>query len=88
MSKPSKKLLALLIALAIPACAEWSTPPPAGTSIQLEKLPRVDNSPASPCWQQQQIAAQNSYIKQIETKADVTYKAPCVVEPKKVAGTK
>ncbi len=92
MSRSSKKLLALLTAAAIPACAEWSTPPPAGTSIQLEKLPRVDNSPVSPCWQQKQIAAQNSYIKQTEAKGDVTFKAPCDLEqkaePKKVARAK
>lgn len=68
----------------IPACADPSTQLP-GTSVQLDKLPRVDNSRASPCWQQQQIAAQNSYIETITTKKDVVYKAACEVETKKMA---
>lgn len=42
----------------------------------------MDNSRASPCWQQQQIAAQNSYIETITTKKDVVYKAACEVEQK------
>lgn len=81
-----KKASALLIALAIPGCAAWSTPPP-GTSIQLEELPRVDNSRDSPCWQQKQVAAQNSYVDTIKTKKDAVYKAPCEVE-KKIARAK
>lgn len=68
----------------IPACADPSTQLP-GTSVQLEKLPRVDNSRSSPCWQQEQIAAQNSYIESVMTKKEAVYKAPCAVETKKVA---
>ncbi len=79
-----KKASALLIALLIPACADQSTPPPA-TSILLEKLPRVDNSRESPCWQQKQIAAQNSYIATIQSNKETVWKAPCEAEPKKVA---
>jgi len=80
----SRKALALLIALAIPACADPSTQLP-GTSVQLEKLPRVDNSREAPCWQQRQIAAQNSYIATIQTSKETVWKAPCEVDQKKVA---
>lgn len=82
-----QKASALLIALLIPACADPSTPPPA-TSILLEKLPRVDNSRESPCWQQKQIAAQNSYIATIQSNKETVWKAACEVETKKIARAK
>lgn len=71
----------------IPACADPSTQLP-GTSIQLDKLPRVDNSREAPCWQQKQVAAQNSYIDTIKSNKEAVYKAPCEVEPKKIARAK
>jgi len=43
-------------------------------------LPRVENSTSAPCWQQKQIAAQNSYLASIEQKKEVVYSAPCVVD--------
>lgn len=82
-----KKALALLSALLIPACADQSTQPPA-TSILLERLPRVDNSRSAPCWQQKQIAAQNSYIDTVKNNKEAVYKAACDVEPKQVARAK
>ena len=42
----------------------------------------MHNSAKSPCWQQEQIAAQNSYVDAIKTRKDVVYKAPCKVDPK------
>ena len=45
-------------------------------------MPRVANSPKSPCWQQDQIAAQNSYVDSIKGKKEVVYKAPCRVDQK------
>jgi hypothetical protein len=48
----------------------------------LDELPRVQNSVKSPCWQQEQIAAQNSYVDAIKSKQDVVYKAPCKVDQK------
>ena len=63
------------------ACADPSTLLP-GTTKLLDDLPRVNNSPKSPCWQQEQIAAQNSYLATIKEKRDVVYKAPCAVDPK------
>lgn len=79
-----KKALALLSALVIQGCADPLTQPP-GTSIQLDKLPRVENSRESPCWQQKQVAAQNSYIETIKSNKETVWKAPCEVETKKVA---
>lgn len=46
----------------------------------LDKLPRVDNSTKAPCWQQKQIAAQNSYLASIKAKRQVVYQAPCVID--------
>lgn len=81
------KAAALLIALVIPGCKAFETQVP-GTSLQIEKLPRVSNSTKSPCWQQREIAAQNSYIATIESKQEQVYKAPCDVDqPKRVASS-
>lgn len=71
----------LLLALSIPGCAGSGTPPPA-TSVLLDKVPRVDNATASPCWQQRQVAAQNSYFATIGLGREVIYKAPCDVDGK------
>lgn len=54
-----------------------------GTTELLDKLPKVENSTKSPCWQQEQIAAQNSYVASIKLKKKVVYKAPCIVDPPK-----
>jgi hypothetical protein len=44
----------------------------------LKDLPRVDNSAKSPCWQQQQIARQNSWMAAATgTDREAAYKAPC-----------
>lgn len=74
----------LLLALLIPGCAPTETPLP-GTTKLLDDLPKVENSTKSPCWQQQQIAAQNSYLATVRDKKDVTYKAPCDVDKPKIA---
>ena len=63
------------------ACGGQSIPLP-GTTALLDHLPRVDNSPDAPCWQQVQIAAQNSYLAGIKQGKEVVYKAPCQVKPK------
>lgn len=75
------KASALLPLLLLTACADSATQLPATTRI-IDELPRVSNSPKSPCWQQEQIAAQNSYVDAIKTKQDVVYKPPCKVDPK------
>ncbi len=76
----SRRVSALLSALLLSACAANEIPLPATTKV-LDDLPRVQNSPRSPCWQQEQIAAQNSYVDTIVTKREATYKAPCKVDP-------
>ena len=45
-------------------------------------MPRVQNSSKSPCWQQKQIAAQNSYVDTIKDKAEKVYHAPCEADKK------
>lgn len=69
-----------LLLLVLTACVDSATQLPATTKV-LDELPRVQNSPKSPCWQQEQIAAQNAYVDTIRTKTDVVYKAPCKVDP-------
>lgn len=71
---------ALLLLLVLTACSANETRLPATTRI-LDELPRVQNSTKSPCWQQEQIAAQNAYIDAIKTSSDVVYKAPCKIDP-------
>lgn len=75
------KASALLLLPLLTACVGNETQLPATTKV-LDELPRVSNSPKSPCWQQEQIAAQNSYVDAIKTKQDVVYKPPCKVDPK------
>lgn len=74
----------LLIALLLPACAGTETPLPVTTKV-LDDLPRVQNSTKAPCWLQQQIAAQNSYVDTIRDGSERVYKAPCDVDVKRVA---
>lgn len=52
-------------------------------------MPRVQNSTKSPCWQQEQIAAQNSYVETIKGGKEVVYSAPCKTDkPAKEAPAK
>lgn len=76
----------LLLALTTAACAGNETRLPDTTEL-LDKLPKVNNSPKAPCWQQRQVAAQWSYLHTIEQKKEVVYKAPCDSDPKPEAKT-
>ena len=69
----------LPLALLISGCGGAATQLPATTKL-LDDLPRVQNSTKSPCWQQQQVAAQNSYLASVKAKKPVVYKAPCDVD--------
>lgn len=71
----------LLLAPLIQGCAGLSTQLP-GTTKLLDDLPRVENSTKSPCWQQRQVAAQNSYLATIKEARATVYKAPCDLAPK------
>lgn len=51
----------------------------------LDDLPRVQNSTKAPCWLQEQIAAQNSYVDTIKEKKETVYRAPCKVDQPKIA---
>jgi hypothetical protein len=74
----------LLLLLLLAGCADRETQLPATIKI-LDDLPRVENSTKAPCWQQRQIAAQNSYVDTIRDKQARIYKAPCDVDGKQVA---
>ena len=82
---PSSWAATLPICLALGACSPAlvglgaspsSTPPPATIEL-LREMPRVQNSPRAPCWLQEQIAAQNSYVDAITKGRRVVYVAPC-----------
>ena len=77
-----RAILASLLPLLLltSGCAGGATPLP-GTTKLLDDLPRVQNSAKAPCWQQKQIAAQNSYLATIKAKKTVVYHAPCLVDP-------
>lgn len=64
-----------LIALALAGCQTLSTP--AIESEVLSKLPKVENSRQSPCWQQIQIAKQRAYIDTVRTGKEHVYRADC-----------
>jgi hypothetical protein len=64
----------------IQACKEKEILPLKSTEL-LEAIPRVDNSTKSPCWQQRQIAAQNTAFDTALGKTKDVYKAPCDVDP-------
>lgn len=71
-----------LASLLVTGCAKPpETPLPATTEL-LDELPRVSNSPKSPCWQQREIAKQWGYLHSIKQKKEVLYSAPCDVDKK------
>ena len=74
-----KPFALLPLVLLIQACAESGTLPPETTSL-LESLPKVHNSPKSPCWQQKEIAALGTAIDTALKKTTDVYKAPCEVD--------
>jgi len=74
MLRTSAKALPLSLLLA--GCSGGAIQLPATSKI-LDDMPRVQNSTKSPCWQQEQIAAQNSYIDTIKGGREVVYSPPC-----------
>ena len=77
----------LLTALLMQACAASETPLPATTKV-LDDLPRIQNATKAPCWQQRQIAAQNSYLATIKERSEIVLKAPCDVDKAVIASAK
>jgi hypothetical protein len=80
-------LLSLALPLTLGGCSLGSVIPLPATKDILEKVPLVENSTKSPCWQQEQIAAQRSYIASALSGKEIIYQAPCKVdrqEPNKV----
>ena len=79
MSRLPAGLMLLCTTLLLAACS--TLPPTQLASKTLSGLPRVQNSPKAPCWQQEQIAAQNSYIDTRIKGRQTAYAAPCKAEP-------
>lgn len=76
---------ALPLSLLLAACTPTGAIQLPATTKVLDDLPRVQNSTKSPCWQQEQIAAQNSYVDSIAKGKEVVYAAPCKVDKPKIA---
>lgn len=90
LNSARKLLLSLSLALPLAGCEAFGskpTPLPATTEL-IDKMPRVQNSGLSPCWQQEQIAAQNSYLASVKEKREVVYSAPCKASAKVASVTK
>lgn len=85
----SRSALLLLASLSLQGCKlfESATPLP-GTTKLLDDLPKVHNSPKSPCWQQREIAAQWSYLDSAKAGKEVVYSAPCDTDKPKEAPAK
>lgn len=79
---------ALLISLPLAACTPTGAIQLPATSAILDDMPRVQNSTSAPCWQQEQIAAQNSYVDTIKGGKEVVYSAPCKTDKPKEAPAK
>lgn len=78
----------LLTSLLLAGCSGKEIPALANSKI-IDDMPRVQNSTKSPCWQQEQIAAQNSYVETIKGGKEVVYSAPCKTDkPAKEAPAK
>lgn len=77
----------VLLPLLAGCAGQTETPLPATTKV-LDELPRVQNSTKAPCWMQEQVAAQNSYIDTIKAKRETVYQAPCKVDKPKIAEAK
>jgi hypothetical protein len=87
-AKPAKllrsRLPLLLLPLAFGGCSLGlmggsAIPLPVTTKV-IDDLPRVSNSPVAPCWQQRQVAAQNSYLATVRVGVETVYAAPCDVD--------
>jgi hypothetical protein len=84
--------IAALLCLALAGCgltgsqeqlaAASATQAPA-TTDSVSRVPRVSNSPQSPCWQQIEIAKQNSWFASRKAGKAVIYEPPCLVDPPK-----
>lgn len=77
-----KLLLAIAASGVLAAC---STPTPGTIDKLAMKVPRVENSPGAPCWQQRQIAKQNAYLDAVAKGKARAYHAPCDVKKQKPA---
>lgn len=79
--RSARPALVILTGLALGAC---ETLPPSSSKPSpdlrsfVENVPRVKNSPAAPCWQQKEIAAQNAYLDSVLAGKPRSYHAPCL----------
>ena len=88
MRKPpiwARRLLPSLALLLLAGCGQQTATQLPATTKVLDELPRVQNSTKAPCWLQEQIAAQNSYVDTIREKQEKVYRAPCKTDQARVA---
>ena len=85
--------LATAASASLGACAtlgigQSEAPAPVSAAEVLKDVPKVENSPHSPCWQQRQIAAQRAYIDSNVGGKPVMYHADDCEEPAPAAKPK
>lgn len=80
VTRSARLALAILTASALGACETLQPSIKASPDLRsfVEGVPRVRNSAASPCWQQQEIAAQNAYLDSVLAGKPRAYYPPCL----------
>ena len=81
----SKKLTLPLVLLAILPLAACSTLTPVSSKGALDAFKPISSSKADTCETRREIAEHNSRYDTLKTGKTVVYKAPCDVEPARVA---
>jgi hypothetical protein len=84
-------LIALLLSPALAGCSvlgnplasEASATQAPATTDSVSRVPRVSNSPQSPCWQQIEIAKQNAWFASRKAGKQIIFEPPCLVDPPK-----
>lgn len=88
MSKLSQKVMPLAVAALILPLAACSTPTPELTKAgALEAFKPLHASPQDTCSTQREIAQHNSAYDSLKTGKDVTYKASCDADKKRIASS-
>ena len=75
--RSARKLLPSLLLLPLAACSKDSLPQVIEPTKLLDAMPRVENSLKSPCWQQHQIAKQQSYLATVKAGKETVIAAAC-----------
>ena len=85
LPKSAALLLLSLASLHLAACraqSDTDAKVPANVQAFALTIPKVENSPKSPCWQQKQIAKQQAFIRSTSEGKEVVRPVTCGRKPK------